>query len=319
MLRNDPTDERSDVYSFAVILWELITLQYPWEELGSPVQIVVQVAFLHRRLTLPTWLPQEATTLVQDCWAREPSQRPSFPEILEALKAELPEAWADRQVKKSPPPHIVSASSAVTPAERAERAVVGMVNTHKTAAAAALAEKKAAMAADTPTPSGAASTAAGASTPTTPAGPSTPGAPLSPADFVTLKGLKPIKTPAPVVKRDVGRPSLGPTHMSTEESEEGTSSEEDGEGAPGLQGYSIAKRLGGGGGGGDGSQTPACGARGGGGEGTYSCGGGDGGGGGSCGGEGFFRADKPVSPGMAAAEALRPKLTALETGVKPVG
>ena len=60
VLRNDPTDERSDVYSFAVILWELITLKYPWEELSSPVQIVVQVAFLHRRPKLPTWLPPEA-------------------------------------------------------------------------------------------------------------------------------------------------------------------------------------------------------------------------------------------------------------------
>ena len=59
VLRNDPTDERSDVYSFAVILWELITLKYPWEELSSPVQIVVQVAFLHRRPKLPTWLPTE--------------------------------------------------------------------------------------------------------------------------------------------------------------------------------------------------------------------------------------------------------------------
>ena len=46
VLRNDPTDERSDVYSFAIILWELMTLKYPWEELSSPVQIVVQAWLL---------------------------------------------------------------------------------------------------------------------------------------------------------------------------------------------------------------------------------------------------------------------------------
>ena len=77
--RNDPTDERSDVYSFAVILWELITLKYPWEELSSPVQIVVQVAFLHRRPKLPTWLPAEAVALLQQCWHKDPDERPAFP------------------------------------------------------------------------------------------------------------------------------------------------------------------------------------------------------------------------------------------------
>ena len=101
VLRNDPTDERSDVYSFAVILWELFTLKYPWEELSTPVQIVVQVAFLHRRPKLPTWLPSEAVGLLQKCWHKDPMERPGFPEILDALKAELPEAWVDRPASES--------------------------------------------------------------------------------------------------------------------------------------------------------------------------------------------------------------------------
>ncbi|EEH54292.1 uncharacterized protein MICPUCDRAFT_20161, partial [Micromonas pusilla CCMP1545] len=85
-LRNEHSDERSDVYSFAVILWELMTLEYPWEELSSPVQIVVQVAFLHRRPRLPTWLPTEAVALLQRCWNKDPNKRPAFTEILEKLK-----------------------------------------------------------------------------------------------------------------------------------------------------------------------------------------------------------------------------------------
>ena len=120
VLRNDPTDENSDVYSFAVILWELMTLKYPWEELSSPVQIVVQVAFLHRRPKLPTWLPTEAMQLLQQCWHKDPETRPQFAEILESLKAEMPEAWADHPASDSPN-SLMAAKAAKAKAELGRR------------------------------------------------------------------------------------------------------------------------------------------------------------------------------------------------------
>ncbi|KAL8540021.1 hypothetical protein ACS0TY_001568 [Phlomoides rotata] len=35
VLRNEPSDEKSDVYSFSVILWELVTHKIPWDNLNS--------------------------------------------------------------------------------------------------------------------------------------------------------------------------------------------------------------------------------------------------------------------------------------------
>ena len=37
-LRGEPSNEKSDVFSFGVILWELVTMQQPWNGL-SPAQV----------------------------------------------------------------------------------------------------------------------------------------------------------------------------------------------------------------------------------------------------------------------------------------
>jgi len=93
-LRGDDVSEKSDVYSFGVILWELITLQYPWTELTSPVQIVAQVAFLHRCLKIPSWVEGPMSELLHDCWVREMDERPSFASVVDRLVGDYPSTWS---------------------------------------------------------------------------------------------------------------------------------------------------------------------------------------------------------------------------------
>lgn len=84
-LRGEPSNEKSDVYSFGVILWELVTLQQPWNGL-SPAQVVGAVAFQNRRLTIPPNTSPLLASLIEACWADDPSQRPSFKSIVDTLK-----------------------------------------------------------------------------------------------------------------------------------------------------------------------------------------------------------------------------------------
>ncbi|KAB1225326.1 Serine/threonine-protein kinase CTR1 [Morella rubra] len=69
VLRNEPSDEKSDVYSFAVILWELMTLQQPWRNLTS-TQVVGAVGFNNERLEIPNTVNREVAALIEACWAR---------------------------------------------------------------------------------------------------------------------------------------------------------------------------------------------------------------------------------------------------------
>uniref|UniRef100_A0A1D1Y4B0 non-specific serine/threonine protein kinase n=1 Tax=Anthurium amnicola TaxID=1678845 RepID=A0A1D1Y4B0_9ARAE len=84
-LRGEPTNEKVDVFSFGVILWELVTMQQPWSELSS-AQVVGAVAFQNRRLTIPPNTCPVLAALMESCWANDQKQRPSFSTIVDTLK-----------------------------------------------------------------------------------------------------------------------------------------------------------------------------------------------------------------------------------------
>uniref|UniRef100_J3M1A6 non-specific serine/threonine protein kinase n=2 Tax=Oryza brachyantha TaxID=4533 RepID=J3M1A6_ORYBR len=84
-LRGEPSNEKCDVYSFGVILWELMTMQQPWSGL-SPAQVVGAVAFQNRKLPIPQDTVPELAALVESCWDDDPRQRPSFSSIVDTLK-----------------------------------------------------------------------------------------------------------------------------------------------------------------------------------------------------------------------------------------
>lgn len=85
VLRNEPSNEKSDVYSFGVILWELATLQQPWGTM-NPMQVVGAVGFQHRTLDIPDHLDPIVIGIIRQCWQSDPNLRPSFAEIMNALK-----------------------------------------------------------------------------------------------------------------------------------------------------------------------------------------------------------------------------------------
>ncbi|KAG1330120.1 serine/threonine-protein kinase EDR1 [Cocos nucifera] len=85
VLRNEPSNEKCDVYSFGVILWELATLRMPWSGM-NPMQVVGAVGFQNRRLDIPKEVDPVLAQIISDCWESEPSERPSFAQLMSPLK-----------------------------------------------------------------------------------------------------------------------------------------------------------------------------------------------------------------------------------------
>ncbi|KAL3829328.1 hypothetical protein ACJIZ3_018130 [Penstemon smallii] len=85
VLRNEPSDEKADVYSYGVILWELVTHKIPWDSLNS-MQVIGAVGFMNQRLEIPKDVDPQWVSIIESCWHIEPQIRPSFQEIMEKLK-----------------------------------------------------------------------------------------------------------------------------------------------------------------------------------------------------------------------------------------
>ncbi|KAI4316529.1 hypothetical protein L6164_024506 [Bauhinia variegata] len=84
VLRNEPANEKCDVYSFGIILWELATLRIPWKGL-NPMQVVGAVGFQNRRLEIPEDVNPVVAQIIRDCWQTEPHLRPSFSQLMSRL------------------------------------------------------------------------------------------------------------------------------------------------------------------------------------------------------------------------------------------
>ncbi|XP_028770766.1 serine/threonine-protein kinase EDR1 [Neltuma alba] len=111
VLRNEPSNEKCDVYSFGIILWELATLRLPWSGM-NPMQVVGAVGFQNRRLEIPKEIDPVVARIIWECWQQDPNLRPSFAQltvILKSLQRLVIPSYQDQMA--SPLPQEISVNS----------------------------------------------------------------------------------------------------------------------------------------------------------------------------------------------------------------
>lgn len=84
MFRGERYDTKADVYSFAVLTWELFTQRRPFADM-NPQSAGYHVAVNGLRPEFPSDFPAPLKNMVEACWARSPLARPSFQRIFSDL------------------------------------------------------------------------------------------------------------------------------------------------------------------------------------------------------------------------------------------
>ncbi|KAK9926895.1 hypothetical protein M0R45_024103 [Rubus argutus] len=84
MIKEKHHTKKVDVYSFGIVLWELLTALTPFDNM-TPEQAAFAVSQKNARPPLPPTCPTAFSRLIHRCWSSRPEKRPHFDEIVYIL------------------------------------------------------------------------------------------------------------------------------------------------------------------------------------------------------------------------------------------
>ena len=84
VIRKDPYNLKADVFSFSILLWEIMALSKPYDGLLGP-QVKESVSLFGERPSVPRSWPVAIRRLLRRGWSESIPNRPAMNSILETL------------------------------------------------------------------------------------------------------------------------------------------------------------------------------------------------------------------------------------------
>jgi len=75
----------ADIYSLAVLMWEIITREAPFKNMGQ-IEAAGSVAIEGNRPPFPKGIPSYVKSMIEKCWSEKPEERMSTEEVIKTLE-----------------------------------------------------------------------------------------------------------------------------------------------------------------------------------------------------------------------------------------
>ncbi|KAJ7946989.1 Protein kinase [Quillaja saponaria] len=85
MIKRKTYGRKVDVYSFGLILWEMVAGTIPYEDM-NPIQAAFAVVHKNLRPVIPSDCPPAMRALIEQCWSLQPDKRPEFWQVVKVLE-----------------------------------------------------------------------------------------------------------------------------------------------------------------------------------------------------------------------------------------
>lgn len=85
VIKSSLFSKSSDVWSFGILLWELLTGEVPYKGIDT-LAVAYGIAVNKLTLPIPSTCPEIFSKMLLDCWNYDPHERPTFGEIMQQLK-----------------------------------------------------------------------------------------------------------------------------------------------------------------------------------------------------------------------------------------
>jgi serine/threonine protein kinase len=86
-------DAKADVYSFGIVMWQVLTQRRPYEGSGTggdkPFYQLVQEIAGGMRPIIPGDCPEHFARMLRACWHKKPQKRPSMDELIVYFNAQV--------------------------------------------------------------------------------------------------------------------------------------------------------------------------------------------------------------------------------------